>query len=114
MVKDFHHIPLKSIILANGLSEPYTQFASIPDYLCDGPYAPLDPDGSECASLSSKVPTCQSLIKRCYKSGSRFACVPAGLYCNSQLMSPVVNLGLNPYDLRKKVCVFYLHCGPKV
>ncbi|PVF96556.1 peptidase S10, serine carboxypeptidase [Serendipita vermifera] len=100
--KDFKRINLKSLILANGLTEPYTQFASIPDYLCEGPYAPLDPDSPQCASLRSKVPTCQSLIKRCYESGSRFSCVPAGLYCNSQLMGPITQLGLNPYDLRQK------------
>jgi cathepsin A (carboxypeptidase C) len=46
MVKDFHHIPLKSLVLANGLTEPWTQYASVPDYLCKGPYAPLDPEGS--------------------------------------------------------------------
>jgi len=103
MVADFKHINLKSLILANGLTEPYTQFASIPDYMCDGPYAPLDPGGSQCQSLRSKVSTCQGLIKRCYDSGTRFSCVPAGLYCNSQLMSPLMDTGLNPYDLRKKV-----------
>ncbi|KAG8835541.1 hypothetical protein FRB91_001338 [Serendipita sp. 411] len=102
MLKDFKEINLKSLILANGLTEPYTQFASIPDYMCEGPYAPLDPAGPECASLRTKVGTCQSLIKRCYESGSRFSCVPAGLYCNSQLMGPLQNLGLNPYDLRQK------------
>ncbi|CCA72778.1 related to carboxypeptidase [Serendipita indica DSM 11827] len=102
MVQDFKKVNLKSLILANGLTEPYTQFASIPDYLCEGPYAPLDPSGTQCATLRTKVPTCQNLIKRCYESGSRFSCVPAGLYCNSQLMGPITQLGLNPYDLRQK------------
>jgi cathepsin A (carboxypeptidase C) len=51
MVKDFQHIHLKSLILGNGLTEPWTQYASIPDYLCKGPYAPLDPEGSVRISL---------------------------------------------------------------
>lgn len=46
MVKDFTNIPLTSLILANGLTEPWTQYASVPDYLCEGPYAQLDPEGS--------------------------------------------------------------------
>lgn len=103
MVADFKHVNLKSLILANGLTEPYTQYASVPDYMCDGPYAPLDPESSDCESLRSKASTCQGLIKRCYDSGSRFSCVPAGLYCNSQLMRPLIDTGLNPYDLRMKV-----------
>jgi len=107
MVADFKHVNLKSLILANGLTEPYTQYSSIPDYLCDGPYAPLDPEGSDCQSLRSKVPTCQGLIKRCYSSGSRFSCVPAALYCNSELLRPLMNTGLNPYDLRIKVVLYW-------
>jgi cathepsin A (carboxypeptidase C) len=71
-------IPLTSLILANGLTEPWTQYASVPEYLCNGPYPVLDNNGPECASLRSKVPTCQRLIKSCYDNGGRFSCVPAG------------------------------------
>ncbi|EEB89259.1 hypothetical protein MPER_12663, partial [Moniliophthora perniciosa FA553] len=42
------------------------------------------------------------LIGSCYDYGSRFTCVPAVLYCNSQLMGPLMQTGLNPYDVRKK------------
>jgi len=42
------------------------------------------------------------LIKSCYDYGSRFTCVPATLYCNSQLFGPFQQLGLNPYDVRRK------------
>jgi cathepsin A (carboxypeptidase C) len=83
-------INLHSIVLANGLTDPYTQMASVPDYACDGPFPMFeDPDGAQCQSLRSKVPTCQRLIKSCYDYGSRFACVPAALYCNSQLYGPL-------------------------
>jgi carboxypeptidase C (cathepsin A) len=61
MVKDFHHISLKSLILANGLTEPWTQYASVPDYLCAGPYAPLDPQGTVCVFplfLCIYLPSC--------------------------------------------------------
>jgi cathepsin A (carboxypeptidase C) len=42
------------------------------------------------------------LIQSCYTYGSRFTCVPAALYCWSQLYGDFQKLGLNPYDVRKK------------
>jgi cathepsin A (carboxypeptidase C) len=83
-------INLASVVLANGLTDPYIQMASVPDYACDGPY-PIydDPEGPQCMALRSKVPTCQRLIKSCYDFGSRLTCVPAALYCWSQLFGPI-------------------------
>lgn len=118
-------INLASVILANGMTDNYVQMASIPDYLCDGPY-PIydDPNGWECTSLRSKVPTCQRLIKACRSFPSQFTCVPAAMYCNQQLYGPIIRTyffnifqvrsaheysiesGLNPYDARRK-------CDPK-
>lgn len=51
------HIPLESIVLANGLTEPRTQMGSVPDMACDGPFEVFDPESQECASLRSKAPT---------------------------------------------------------
>ncbi|KAH9945738.1 Alpha/Beta hydrolase protein [Amylocystis lapponica] len=97
------HINLASVILANGLTDPLVQMASVPDFACDGPYAVYDdPDGPECQALRAKVPTCQRLLKSCYDYESRLTCVPALLYCNSQILGPVVQLGYNPYDVRRK------------
>ncbi|KAF8833259.1 peptidase S10, serine carboxypeptidase [Paxillus ammoniavirescens] len=95
-------INLASVILGNGMTDNYIQMASIPDYLCDGPY-PIydDPEGPQCQALRSKVPTCQRLVKACYDFESRFTCVPAALYCNSQLYAPIQQSGLNPYDARR-------------
>ncbi|KAF7373347.1 Carboxypeptidase [Mycena sanguinolenta] len=100
-------INLESVMIGNGLTDPdihsYVQMASVPDYVCEGPYPVYsDPEGPECAALRAKVPTCQRLMKSCYSSGSRLACVPALLYCNSQLMGPLMQTGLNPYDVRRK------------
>ncbi|TFK25756.1 carboxypeptidase C [Coprinopsis marcescibilis] len=97
------HINLASVILANGLTDPLVQYGSVADYACDGPYPVFsDPDGPQCQALRSKIPTCQRLIKSCYQFNSRFSCVPAVLYCNSQIMGPLVQTGLNPYDVRRK------------
>jgi len=95
-------INLASVMIGNGITNPYIQDATIPEFACDGPY-PIysDPDGQECQALRGKVPTCQRLIQSCYKYNSRLACVPAALYCNSQLYGPIQQSGLNPYDVRK-------------
>src|SRR5258708_31411775 len=40
------HINLASVVLANGLTDPYTQMGSVADSVCDGPYPVYDdPDG---------------------------------------------------------------------
>ncbi|KAF7777651.1 hypothetical protein Agabi119p4_3723 [Agaricus bisporus var. burnettii] len=97
------HINLASVVLANGATNQYVQMASIPDYVCEGPF-PIydDPQGPQCQALRSKVPTCQRLIKACYTFDSRFTCAPANVYCNSQLLGPLMQTGVNPYDVRKK------------
>lgn len=90
-VPSLQKINLASVILANGLTDPYTQMGAVADYVCDGPYPVYsDPEGPECYALRSKTPTCQRLIKSCYEYNSRFTCVPAALYCNAQLFGPLM------------------------
>ena len=116
------HINLASVVLGNGLTDPYVQMGSVPDYACNGPY-PIydDPEGPQCMALRTKVPTCQRLIKSCYQFKSRLTCVPAIFYCNSQILGPLIraffslfslivksiltilpieNTDINPYDVR--------------
>ncbi|KAK6904545.1 hypothetical protein I203_105360 [Kwoniella mangroviensis CBS 8507] len=94
-----------SVMIGNGLTDPHAQFGSVPDWACDhslSHYAPYeDPEGSECVSLRAKAPRCQNLISSCYKTNSKFACVPAALYCWS-LFNEMQQLGLNMYDVRRK------------
>lgn len=105
------HINLSSVVLANGLTDPYVQMASVPDYACDGPYPVYDdPQGPQCQALRSKIPTCQRLIKSCYQFNSRLTCVPAFLYCNTQLYGPLMRASiylpclplLNLYHIRAR------------
>ena len=84
-------INLASVMLANGLTDPYVQMGAVADYACEGPYPVYDdPNGPECAALRSKEPVCQRMIKSCYKFNSRLTCVPAALYCNVQLFGPLM------------------------
>ena len=58
----------KSVMIGNGLSEPATQFASVPEYACDSEYAVYDdPQGAECTSLRNKMARCEKLAETCYK-----------------------------------------------
>lgn len=97
------HINLASVMLGNGQTDPYVQMGAVADYVCEGPYPVYDdPNGPQCRALRAKTPTCQRLIKSCYQFNSRLTCVPAILYCNSQLYGPLMQTGLNPYDVRRK------------
>lgn len=99
--KDLVKINLASVMIGNGITNPYIQDATIPEFACDGPY-PIysDPDGPECQALRGKVPTCQRLIQACYDYNSRLACVPAALYCNSQLYGPIQRKCHHPHSSR--------------
>ncbi|OAX40539.1 alpha/beta-hydrolase [Rhizopogon vinicolor AM-OR11-026] len=94
-------INLASVILGNGITDSHVQMASIPDYLCEGPY-PIydDPNSVQCTALRNKVPTYQRIIKACDDFDSLFTCIPATFYCNYQLYAPVRRSGLNPFDAR--------------
>ena len=102
------------------MTENYIQYASIPDYLCEGPYPLYDkPNGRECTALRSKVPICQRLITACRSFSSKLTCIPATLYCLNSFYGPIqrksdaycfcsyspsdwtsIESGLNPYDAR--------------
>ena len=79
------HIPLESVLIGNGLTEPYTQFATVPEFAC-APSPTAIFDDATCTSIRSKVGTCQRLQQWCYNSPSRFTCTPAALYCWSNIV----------------------------
>lgn len=71
--EDHAPINLKSVLIGNGLTDPYIQFASVPEYSC-APSEHAFIDDNTCTSLRNKVPTCQRLQKYCYDNPSRFTC----------------------------------------
>ncbi|KAJ7057203.1 carboxypeptidase C [Mycena amicta] len=95
-------IRLESVILANGISDPYIQIPSIVDYVCLGPFALFsDPQGPECTALRSSIPMCQRLIRICNWYPTQFTCGYASRFCRSRLFEPSMKSDLNWYDLRK-------------
>ncbi|KAL2886377.1 Carboxypeptidase Y -like protein A [Ceratocystis lukuohia] len=94
------NINLKSVLIGNGLTDGYTQYAYYRPMACgDGGY-PRVLSESECQAMDNALPRCQSLINSCYESGSTWSCVPASIYCNNALIGPYQRTGQNVYDIR--------------
>ncbi|KZV90909.1 alpha/beta-hydrolase [Exidia glandulosa HHB12029] len=99
-------ISLESIVLGNGWTDPFVQTEYAAEWICTGPYADKlvdEPYGETCERLRQQAAQCQTLIKRCYAFPSRMTCIPAQVACEMLpwKKSPIDDLGLNPYDVRK-------------
>ena len=75
-------INLASVTMANGLTDPATQFETNVEYMCGGaPYPPFRPDDSRCMAWRAATPRCLALIQSCYKLPSNVTCGAATAYC---------------------------------
>lgn len=100
------HIKLESVAIGNGLTDPLVQYDYYADMAADTKYGPvLSEDIIE--DMRGKSSTCNSLIQACYQWRTPFSCVPGSFYCNSAMIQPFQQTGLNIYDIRKK-------CDPNV
>ena len=94
------NINLKSVLIGNGLTDGYTQYAHYEPMACGKGGYPAVLDESECQAMDNALPRCQSLIESCYNSESVWSCVPASIYCNNAMMGPYQRTGMNVYDIR--------------
>lgn len=100
-----HHkrsINLKSVLIGNGLTDPYTQYEYYRPMACGKGGYPAVLDESQCQAMDNALSRCQSMIDACYSSESVFLCVPASIYCNNAFIGPYQQSGQNPYDIRGK------------
>jgi cathepsin A (carboxypeptidase C) len=83
-------ILLESVMLGNALTSAFYQLGSVPQYLCQGPYA-LPLTAPECQDLEAKADKCKELIKICYDTDEEFDCVSAHEVCwtSGDLAAPV-------------------------
>ena len=98
---EHRNINLQSVLIGNGLTDGYTQYAYYRPMACGGSPWKRVLDESTCQSMDSSLGTCQSLIGQCYDSESAWLCVPAAIYCNSALIGPYQQTGMNVYDVRR-------------
>jgi cathepsin A (carboxypeptidase C) len=83
------HINLAGIAIGNGLTDPLVQYDYYADMACNNSYAPILTE-AVCDEMRGKQGTCDRLIKACYSSGSRFACVPAVCFRHVNTSSPFI------------------------
>ncbi len=100
-------INLASVILANGLTDPLTQFSTIEKYLCsDAPYPPYKPNDNVCVGLRLGIPSCLRMIEACYKYQTQTVCSAASAYCWPTYFSAPL-FPARTSSTRSIVCVVY-------
>ncbi|CAH7682581.1 carboxypeptidase Y [Phakopsora pachyrhizi] len=94
-------VPLKTVMIGNGMTDPLTQFTSAADYGCPpSPYAVLDK--SACEALREDAQVCRDLTQKCYNDISPHNCAPATDYCFNYVAKAIRPTGLNQYDIRQR------------
>ncbi|THH31031.1 hypothetical protein EUX98_g3169 [Antrodiella citrinella] len=113
--EDAFYINLASLIIANGLTEPWSQFESIPEYKCGGaPYPFLEPNSLECRTMRANRPLCLSLISACYRFQTQASCAAATTHCWPTMMIGGINDDTNPYDIRVRCDEGAKICYPEI
>ncbi|KAG9091394.1 hypothetical protein FS749_016584 [Ceratobasidium sp. UAMH 11750] len=102
LVTGHQHINLTSILLGNGLTDPYHQFGTLYEWYCNGKWKVLDKNGPECARLKRAARVCQQMLKICEDFDSSLTCGPAGAFCFEEVFGSAISAKLNPYDARLK------------
>lgn len=90
-------VNLASVVLANGLTDPLTQFSTIEKYLCgDAPYPPYKPTDKMCLAVRLGMPACLKMIEACYDHESVAVCLSATTYCwPSMFSAPLAGEGFD-------------------
>ena len=93
-------INLKSILVGNGLTDPYTQYAYYGPMACGKGGYPAVLSSSACQSMANALPSCQKQIQACYDGGSASTCGRAFDNCNNAFFGPYQRTGRSVYDVR--------------
>ncbi|CAN6615870.1 carboxypeptidase Y [Trichomonascus vanleenenianus] len=91
---------LTSILVGNGITDPYNQMPAYKKMACGEGGYPSVLSPQECDSMERALPRCQRMIEACYNSLSAWVCVPANYYCDQSSLGPYMKHNLNPYDIR--------------
>lgn len=79
------NINLKSLLIGNGLTDPYTQYEYYRPMACGEGGYPSVLSKSDCDSMEAAVPECRRRIKSCYASEATQTCIDATNYCNRNI-----------------------------
>ena len=98
-------LPLKSVLIGNGITSPKHQYPAYVSYTCTN--ASGTPDGvpllpqQTCDKMYQAIPVCLTLVEKCNRLSSHYdslACQTAETYCEGSLASPYDSLNKSPYD----------------
>ncbi|CAG9956897.1 unnamed protein product [Clonostachys rosea f. rosea IK726] len=92
-------INLKSLLIGNGLTDPYTQYAYYRPMACGEGGYPSVLSSTACQRMDSNLASCQKLIQGCY-DGTLSSCKSAFSSCNNWMLTPYQNTGSDVYDIR--------------
>lgn len=107
-------IPLKSVIIGNGLTDPLTQYQYYKAMACDNPSNNnIITSFEKCQQLEIDQNQCKIEISNCYRQtdltsevispSSINACMVAASVCNVKVVKSVIDdTKQNIYDIRKK------------
>jgi cathepsin A (carboxypeptidase C) len=93
------HINLVGVSVGNGLTDPEVQYQYYADMAYNNKVRPIV-SKSTYESMKSAIPGCVSQITKCQTETS--ACSGAEMTCNSAMLSPVQETGINLYDIREQ------------
>ncbi|EIM83897.1 serine carboxypeptidase [Stereum hirsutum FP-91666 SS1] len=96
-------INLTSVMIGNGVTDPYSMTLSYNDFSCSAVSAPLTPflPISTCVRMEKAVQRCQRLLKdSCIDQYDQINCQAAHQFCDTELTVPMFSSGLSVYDIR--------------
>ncbi|KAF9567098.1 serine carboxypeptidase [Agrocybe pediades] len=95
-------INLKSIMIGNGVTDVYPWFTAYYDMACTNASLPPILDIQTCTRMKQIIPRCQNRLKEvCINQFDKINCQAAARFCESGLREPIMNSGINPYDISR-------------
>ncbi|KAL0072887.1 prepro-carboxypeptidase Z [Phycomyces blakesleeanus] len=92
-------IPLESVGIGNGWTDPLIQHKYSVTMACNSSYGSVLSE-SNCTSMANNYPECATLIQKCYDTGSDDDCFKATDYCLYELQYTFFYSGKSGYDVR--------------
>ena len=96
-------INLASIMIGNGMTHPYLQYATYHTAVCTNQtgYGPFLGE-KDCKQMADLLPKCQKLFAKCAEDPSNaIVCLSATTYCEKTQTEPFYETGRNAYDMAK-------------
>jgi len=95
-------INLTSVMIGNGITDPFTQMDSYYYMTCTPATVPPVLDISSCVRMKKALPRCKNWVKNaCLDQYDDMNCRAASDFCHKQLTEPYIATGLNYYDISR-------------